>query len=68
MSPNTYRRELADLAQQFGWAIERTAGGHLKLIHPHHSQPIFCSHSASDWRTLKDIRAQLKRVERRTAA
>jgi predicted RNA binding protein YcfA (HicA-like mRNA interferase family) len=42
-SKNNYRRAMRDLADEQGWAIERTRGGHLVFVKE--GQRVFASHS-----------------------
>lgn len=59
-----YRQDLAKLARELGWAVERTRGNHLRLRKPG-CEPVITGFSPRDWRrVLKNVRAQLRRNER----
>ncbi|HEV2682584.1 hypothetical protein [Paraburkholderia aspalathi] len=62
-------RPLIEYALREGWEVQRTAGGHLKFLKPG-LPPIFTSGTTSDYRTVRNARAQLRRTERlaRTSA
>jgi predicted RNA binding protein YcfA (HicA-like mRNA interferase family) len=64
------RHDLAKLLRQAsacGWQLSRTRGGHWLLRHPS-GAVVVTSGSPSDWRTLRNTRAQMRRAERGTAA
>jgi len=54
-------RPLAEHALAHGWTIRRTNGGHLAFRSPAGSQQ-FHSATPSDWRAIKNFRAQLEAV------
>lgn len=47
-----------------GWTIERTGNNHLRWKPPGGGQPIFSSATPSEWRSLKNLRARLRRAEK----
>ncbi|PMR75296.1 hypothetical protein [Billgrantia endophytica] len=54
---------LIDFAQSEGWQVMRTSGGHLKFVKPG-LPAIYTSSTASDHRTIRNARAQLRRAQR----
>ena len=54
-------------AEAQGWRVQPTRGGHWKLTHPG-GGIVVTSSSPSDHRALANVRAQLRRAERRAAA
>lgn len=63
------KRDLARLleaARQRGWHIEPTRAGHLKLRHPDGAL-VFSGATPSCPRAVLNLRAHLRRVERREA-
>lgn len=59
----SYRRDLAQLCAEYGWRVKRVTGsGHLQLAHPAVRQLVIAANSASDHRTLRNLRALLKRL------
>ncbi|HAB5395171.1 type II toxin-antitoxin system HicA family toxin [Serratia nematodiphila] len=54
---------LIEYALSEGWAVSRTAGGHLKFLKPG-LPPIFTSSTASDHRAGRNARAMLRRAKR----
>jgi hypothetical protein len=54
-------KELAQLAEEFDRAIVK-GKKHYKLVKPGH-QPVFAPSTPSDYRTLKNIRRDLKRYQ-----
>lgn len=54
----TYRRA----AEEQGWRVEETKSGHLRFIPADRSKPIVVASSTpSDARSVKNLRAQLRR-------
>ena len=64
-SAKEYRKQLAALAARHDYEITRTKGGHLKLSKPGRP-PIHAPSSASDPRSLKNVRSYILRNERTT--
>ena len=64
-SAKEYRKQLDALAARHDYTIERTPGGHLKLSKPG-CKPVFAPFSASDPRSLKNVRSYILRNERTT--
>lgn len=59
-------RKVVEFAESLGFTVERTKGLHLKLLKP--GRPVvFTSGTPGDNRAIKNIIAQLKRVEREHA-
>lgn len=58
----TSRREILDLAEREGWAVEPTRGGHLKLTHPKAEGYVITSSTPGDHRVLENLRAALHRA------
>lgn len=56
------RREL-EAARQRGWSVQPTRSGHLKLRHPDGAL-VFTGSTPSCARSLLNLRAHLRRVER----
>ena len=54
-------RPLVKAARNAGWDVSRTSGGHVRFDPPN-GRPVFGPWSASDWRSLKNLRAQLRRA------
>lgn len=58
----------ADVAQKLkiwgekGWTAKKTAGGHWKLSHPEAERDVFAPATPSDWRSMKNVEAQIKRL------
>lgn len=57
-------RELVEWATDNGWTVEKTNGGHLRYTHPDVKMPVFGAHSPSDHRSVRNMRARLKRALR----
>ena len=55
---------LLDEARHRGWTAELTSGSHWKLLGPD-PQLLFTGSSPSDWRSLRNIRQDIRRAERR---
>jgi predicted RNA binding protein YcfA (HicA-like mRNA interferase family) len=60
-------RQLLRQAQAHGWRVQPTRGGHWKLTHPS-GDAVVTSSSPSDRRALANLKAQLRRAERRAQA
>jgi predicted RNA binding protein YcfA (HicA-like mRNA interferase family) len=54
-------------AEAHGWRVQPTRGGHWKLTHPD-GGTVVTSSSPSDHRALANLKAQLRRAERRAQA
>lgn len=54
--------QLVKLAQSQGWLVERTQSGHIRFIPPSADRPMIVSSSTpSDHRSIKNLKARLKR-------
>jgi predicted RNA binding protein YcfA (HicA-like mRNA interferase family) len=63
------RHDLERLLRQAsasGWQVARTRGGHWRLLHPNGGIVVMSS-TPSDYRALANLKAQLRRAERRIA-
>ena len=61
-------KQLLRAAEARGWSVELTRrGAHVRLVHPSGGLVVAAS-TPSDWRALANLRAQLRRAERRAAA
>lgn len=63
---NGVHRDIADVvveARLRGWQVERTRNGHLRLRHPTGAL-VFASTTPGSWRAGRQLRADLRRVER----
>jgi hypothetical protein len=67
MRPGNYRRDLADIAEERGWAISVTAGNHYKLTKCGIRTVVFASGSPGDHRSLLNIVAKMRRAEQEAA-
>lgn len=56
------QRQLARLAESLGWVIRRTGGGHFQWLSPDGTTIIVTHGTASDWRALRNMKAQLRRA------
>lgn len=45
-----------------GWSVERTNGGHLRLVHADASAPVFAAATPGDQRAWRNLCAQMRRV------
>ncbi|HKO85635.1 MAG TPA: type II toxin-antitoxin system HicA family toxin [Actinomycetota bacterium] len=61
---NRYRRELEELAAEFGFTVERTRSQHYALRKPGRP-PVFQSSTPSDWRSTRNLRSQLRRADQK---
>ena len=57
-------RRLVEEARRRGWRVDRTGGDHLRLRHPTGAM-IFAASTPSCPRALRNLQADLRRVERR---
>jgi hypothetical protein len=53
-------REVRELAAKYGFEVLTTKKNHYKLVRPG-CVTVIASSTASDWRTLKNLEAQLRR-------
>lgn len=60
MSSRAWRRQVEDLAAEFGCELEHTRGDHLRVAHPS-GWALSVSKSPSDHRALANVRADLRR-------
>ena len=58
----TTHQDVLARARTAGWTVSYTGGGHLRLDHPEAAFPVFTSSTPSDWRTAKNLAAQLRRA------
>lgn len=61
-STNALKR-VVRYAQDHGWNVKRTRGGHVRFIKPG-CPPVFTGFSPSDVRAEKNVLARLRRVQR----
>ena len=61
--PDRQRQFVLDLIRR-GWTLKVTGGGHLKLTHPS-GNFVFLSRTPSDWRGIKNLQSQVRKIERR---
>jgi len=60
----SYRKDLLQWARHHGWKVSQTRGGHYCLVHQDGtSGPVYAPASASDWRSLRNTIAMLRRAE-----
>lgn len=64
MKPSEYRKRLAKLADEHGYEMSPTRGGHIKLTRQRDGAVVFAATSASDWRSLRNLRSQMRRPGR----
>jgi hypothetical protein len=55
------RRDIAELAKEFGCVVSTTSAGHVKLTHRTAGWSVFGSSSPSDQRALLNLRSDLRR-------
>ena len=60
---NKETRDLIAFALNAGWQAVRTNSGHVKFLKPG-CEPVFTSFTASDFRSSRNARAQLRRADR----
>ncbi|HCB2859828.1 TPA: hypothetical protein N3447_004425 [Klebsiella aerogenes] len=56
-------QELMQYADSLGWEINHTHGGHIRFTRKG-SPPVFTSSSPGDYRSVKNVRAMLRRLSR----
>jgi predicted RNA binding protein YcfA (HicA-like mRNA interferase family) len=59
-------KQLLRQASACGWQVTRTRGGHWRLLRPNGGIVVLSS-TPSDHRALRNVRAQMRRAERRIA-
>lgn len=52
-------RKLTRVVEQQGWRVE--LGDHIKWFPPDGGRPVFCGSTPSDNRSMKNLRAELRR-------
>lgn len=57
---------LLDYAESHGFSVRRTRGGHLRLS-KRGRPPVFAPSTPSDYRSVQNAVAQLRRVDRQSA-
>lgn len=64
MSPYVHRelKPLVKAAEKQGWTLGYTRRGHLKIVPPAGGAPIYASSTPSDWRSVKNTAAMLRRA------
>lgn len=61
-SSNKELRPLVRAARLQGWVVSETGRKHVRFLPPDKSKPpVFCGVTLSDWRTLKNLKASLRR-------
>jgi predicted RNA binding protein YcfA (HicA-like mRNA interferase family) len=55
-------RELICRIEREGWVVRLRSGGHLELSHPRADRAVITSATPSDWRWLRNLRAQMRRA------
>ena len=60
-------RRLIEAARERGWAVSRTASGHLRMRHPG-STLVLAGGTPSDTGAVRNATADLKRAERRISS
>jgi hypothetical protein len=60
-------KQMLRRAEASGWSVAPTRSGHWKLLHPAGGIVVTGS-TPSDYRALRNFRAQMRRAERRAAA
>ena len=65
MSAAHSMRGIMDLAENLGYSVEKTNGGHFRFTHPRASTPIFTSSTPSDRRAFMNMSKMLQRALRR---
>lgn len=59
------RAEAEKLWRQFrrqGFTVERTNGDHMRITHPAMHGPVISSSTPSDWHSLRNLQAQVRRA------
>lgn len=54
-------RQFLKKAKRRGWAAEMTKNNHIRLCR--RGATVFCPLTPSDWRSLKDVQAKMRRAE-----
>jgi predicted RNA binding protein YcfA (HicA-like mRNA interferase family) len=60
-------RQLANDLLDKGWSYRALRNGHLRFDHPGGTHSVTFPASPSDWRGWKNLRSQIRRVERAVA-
>jgi len=55
-------QQLIHTARKAGWSVHQRHGGHLCWRAPGRGVQVFSASSPSDWRSLANVRASLKRA------
>jgi len=55
-------RQLIHVARKAGWSVQQRRGGHLCWRPPGRGAIVFSAATPSDWRSLANVRASLKRA------
>jgi predicted RNA binding protein YcfA (HicA-like mRNA interferase family) len=61
----SYRKDLARLARELGWSIEKTRGDHVRLTHPNALGFVIAPWSPRSCSVLHKVRADLRRAMRK---
>lgn len=64
MNRAAWRKVVEGLADSYGGSVAVTKGGHLKITAPGLSRPVYTSQTPSDYRTVLNLNATLKRAAR----
>jgi hypothetical protein len=59
------RREPNRAAIKAGWSASLTRRSHIRLVHPATSAIVICSGSPSDWRVIRNVKADMRRALRK---
>ena len=59
-------KQLVRLYEQHGWSVDPTNGGHLRFRGPL-GELVFASSTPSDWRSVANLKAQLRRSSAKAA-
>lgn len=62
ITPDRELRELLYEAEERGFEVTRTSGGHVKLLHPDVDRPLFGPTTPSDHRSVANFRSQIYRA------
>lgn len=60
-------RQLAAELLDKGWTARPLRNGHLRLCHPNGTHSVMFPRTPSDWRGWKNLRSEIRRVERAIA-
>lgn len=55
-------KPLVQAAEKQGWTLDYTKRGHLKLVPPTGGTPVYAAGTPSDWRSVKNTAAMLRRA------